>query len=55
MESASIALACHQNQVPFGILRSISDGEGEAMEYEKFKDFSSERSCRVIFRALKMF
>ena len=50
MEGAAIGQVCYLNQVPFGILRVISDssdGDG-AMEYETFMEQAAARSCRIV-------
>ena len=48
MEGAAVALVCHINAVPCAVVRCISDGEGEVMDYQKFKHFAADRSARVI-------
>ena len=41
MEGGSIGHVCYVNKVPFAILRTISDGEGGAMDYATFAEESS--------------
>ena len=52
MEGAAVALVCRMNGIPCGVMRCISDGAGEAMEYERFKFYAAERSSRVLLRML---
>ncbi len=50
MEGASIGHVCYVNQVPFGVLRVISDsasGDG-AMEYSQFLPMAANRSIQII-------
>ncbi|MCM1543604.1 MAG: 5'-methylthioadenosine/adenosylhomocysteine nucleosidase [Blautia sp.] len=48
MEGGSIGHVCHVNKVPFAILRSISDGEGGAMDYETFAEKAALQSILVV-------
>jgi adenosylhomocysteine nucleosidase len=48
MEGGSIGHVCHVNQVPFAILRSISDGEGGSMDYETFAEKAAMQSILVV-------
>lgn len=48
MEGGSIGHVCYVNQVPFAILRSISDGEGGAMDYETFAEKAALQSIDVV-------
>ncbi len=55
MEGAAIGQVCFVNQVPFGVLRVISDsasGDG-AMEYSEFLPMAATRSTNVIHSFLK--
>lgn len=50
MEGAAIGQVCYVNQIPFGVLRVISDsatGDG-AMEYSEFLPMAANRSVNVI-------
>lgn len=50
MEGAAIGQVCFVNQVPFGVLRVISDsanGDG-AMEYSEFLSLAANRSIEII-------
>ena len=48
MEGGSIGHVCFVNQVPFAILRSISDGEGGAMDYETFAEKAAQQAIDVV-------
>lgn len=48
MEGASIGQVCYVNKVPFAILRSISDGEGGAMDYATFAEQAALRAIEVV-------
>lgn len=48
MEGGSIGHVCYVNKVPFAILRSISDGEGGAMDYQTFAEQAAEKAIEVI-------
>ncbi|MPQ44313.1 5'-methylthioadenosine/adenosylhomocysteine nucleosidase [Clostridium tarantellae] len=50
MESAAIAQVCHINNIPFVIIRSISDNanNGAHMDYEKFKPIAVENSTSIL-------
>lgn len=48
MEGGSIGHVCFVNEVPFAILRSISDGEGGAMDYETFAEKAAQQSIEVV-------
>ena len=48
MEGAAIAHVCYINQVPFTIIRSISDGDGSAMDYNTFAGKAAEQSINIV-------
>ena len=48
MEGGSIGHVCYINQVPFAILRSISDSEGGAIDYQTFAEQAAEQSIEVV-------
>jgi adenosylhomocysteine nucleosidase len=48
MEGASIGHVCYVNKVPFAILRSISDSEGGAMDYQTFAEKAAVQSVEVV-------
>lgn len=55
MEGASIAQTCYLNNVPFLVLRSISDnGDSNAnFDYEEFKTIAIENSTNIVMEILK--
>lgn len=56
MEGGSIAQVCYLNNVPFVVIRSISDNAniGAHMDYEKFKDIAISNSTNIIRNMLKI-
>lgn len=56
MEGASIAQVCYLNEVPFIVIRSISDNanNGAHMDYEKFKDIAVENATSILNDMLKL-
>ena len=48
MEGASIAHVCYINNVPFTLIRSISDGDGSAMDYSTFAGKAAEQSIDIV-------
>ena len=48
MEGASIAQACYINHIPFTLIRSISDGEGSAMDYSEFAPKAAVQSIEIV-------
>ncbi|MDD6157316.1 MAG: 5'-methylthioadenosine/adenosylhomocysteine nucleosidase [Lachnospiraceae bacterium] len=53
MEGASIGHVCYINQVPFLVLRSISDSDGGAMDYQTFAEKAALQSIEVVIRFIK--
>jgi len=53
MEGGAIAQVCYVNNVDFIIIRSISDGDGGNLDYEKFKVLAAKNSCEVILNLFK--
>ena len=54
MEGGSIGHVCFVNNVPFAVLRTISDGDGAAMDYSVFAPKAAMQSIDVIMEALKL-
>lgn len=56
MEGASIGHVCYMNDIPFGVLRSISDSaDDEAdMSFNEFCNMAAENSLKVILGFLKI-
>ncbi len=50
MEGGSIGHVCYVNQVPFAVLRAISDSEGGEMDYQTFAEKAADRSVDVILK-----
>lgn len=48
MEGASIGHVCYINNVPFTVLRAISDSEGGAMDYETFAEKAAVQAIEVV-------
>ena len=52
MEGGSIGYVCYINNVPFSVLRSISDDsssdEGSDIEYSTFSKMAAEKAVRII-------
>lgn len=48
MEGASIGQVCYVNSIPFAIMRTISDGKGEAIDYNTFAKSAAEQSIKII-------
>lgn len=48
MEGASIGQTCYVNNVPFGILRAISDGEGAELDYQEFAPLAAKQSIKIV-------
>ena len=48
MEGGSIGHVCYVNNVPFTILRSISDSEGGAVDYATFAEKATQQSIDVV-------
>ncbi len=52
MEGAAIGQVCYVNNTPFAVMRTISDGKGEALDYMTFSVAAAEKSVRIIERFL---
>ncbi len=48
MEGGSIAHVCYINNVPFTLIRSISDADGSAMDYNTFAGKAAEQSIAIV-------
>ena len=53
MEGASIGQVCYVNNIPFAVLRTISDGKGEALDYMTFSKIAANRAVDIIKKFLK--
>ena len=58
MESAVLAEICLQYQIPFLVIRGISDKAGEgattAEEFERYSSLASENACRLLAGILEV-
>ncbi len=52
MEGGSVGHVCTVNNVPFAVLRTISDGDGGTMDYNTFAKKAALQSIEVIMEAL---
>ena len=55
MEGGAIGQVCYINKVPFAILRSISDGEGGAMDYTTFAEKAADIGIQVVVEFINRF
>lgn len=55
MEGAAIGQACYVNGVPFGILRTISDGDGAEMDYQTFAPRAAEQSIKIVKKFIDIY
>lgn len=55
MEGGAVAQACVLNQVPFVIIRAISDGAGDEapMQYEEFVNLAAARAMELIKKMME--
>lgn len=55
MEGASIGHVCYVNNVPFAVLRSISDSfdDNSSMEYSKFTELATVNSVKILSSFIK--
>lgn len=53
MEGGSIGHVCHVNKVPFAILRTISDAEGGAMDFQTFAEKAAVLSIDIVIRFIE--
>lgn len=56
MEGAAVGQVCYRNEIPFTILRCISDDFNgvEFMEYMKFRSVAAEKSIRAITAFIRL-
>lgn len=56
MEGASIAQVCYLNNVPFVVIRSISDNanNGAHVDYEHFKTIAIRNSSEILFNMIRV-
>ena len=56
MEGAAVGAVCYRNDVPFAILRCISDdyNSKESVDYYEFRNIAAERSIKAIMEFLTL-
>ena len=55
MEGGAIGHACYINNIPFGILRAISDGDGAEMDYATFAQKAANQSIEIVKYFIKIY
>lgn len=55
MEGAAVGHVCYVNNVPFGIIRAISDGDGAEMDYMTFAGKAAEQSIMITKKFIENF
>ena len=55
MEGAAIGHTCFINNVAFGIIRAISDGEGAEMDYQTFSTLAAKNSIKITKKFVEIF
>ena len=55
MEGASVGQVCYINKVPFGILRTISDGDGAEMDYMTFAPKAAMQATKIVKEFIKIY
>lgn len=55
MEGGAIGQVCYVNKVPFAVLRTISDGKGEAMDYFTFSSLAAEQAIKIIKKFIERY
>ncbi|MBQ7760647.1 MAG: 5'-methylthioadenosine/adenosylhomocysteine nucleosidase [Clostridia bacterium] len=55
MEGGAIGHTCYVNNVPFGIIRAISDGEGATMDYLTFSKQSAQKSIEIVKKFVELY
>ena len=53
MEGGAIAHVCYINNSPFALIRSISDADGSAMDYNTFAGKAAEQSIAIVLDVIK--
>ncbi|MBQ8546778.1 MAG: 5'-methylthioadenosine/adenosylhomocysteine nucleosidase [Clostridia bacterium] len=55
MEGASVGHVCYVNNIPFGIIRTISDGEGAEMDYQAFASLAAKQSIEIVKKFIELY
>ncbi|MBR5951749.1 MAG: 5'-methylthioadenosine/adenosylhomocysteine nucleosidase [Pseudobutyrivibrio sp.] len=53
MEGGAIAHVCYINNIPFALIRSISDADGSDMDYNTFAGKAAEQSIAIVLDVIK--
>ncbi len=54
MESAGVALTCLNNNIPFAVIKAVSDGKGGADDYRKLVMSASKSYIELIYKVLEV-
>lgn len=54
MESAGVALTCLNNNIPFTVIKAVSDGKGGVDEYRKLVMSASKSYVELIYKVLEV-
>ena len=54
MESAGVVLTCLNNNIPFAVIKAVSDGKGGADEYRKLVMSASKSYIELIYKVLEV-
>ena len=54
MESAGVALTCLNNNIPFVVIKAVSDGKGGVDEYRKLVMSASKSYVELIYKVLEV-
>ena len=54
MESAGVALTCLNNNIPFAVIKAVSDGKGGADDYKKLVMSASKSYIELIYKVLEV-
>ena len=55
MDGAAVGHVCFVNNVPFGVIRAISDGEGAEMDYMTFANLAAENSIKITKKFIELY
>ncbi len=55
MEGASIGHVCYVNNVPFGVIRAISDSDGAEMDYMTFAEKAAQNSIKITKKFVQIY
>ena len=55
MEGGAVGHTCYVNNVPFGVIRAISDGDGAEMDYMTFLEKAASCSMEIVKNFVKIY